>query len=691
MRGNKRSLTEYLELFPHNEVAVAEDYVAFEKDWSESGSEIPFSPRDTSTRNNQVIGDYRLLKEIGRGGQGRVYLAKDTKLRRRVAIKLLENCGDSQDLAFARYRREIEALSTVDHPGICPVYDGGILDGQAYIAMRLVEGKSLRDILRPATPLESGEESEFYSLSSGDLATDDAPLTVDKKKPRILPKARCEIMEFLQLIEKTARALHAAHEAGIAHGDIKPANIMVENTGRPILLDFGLAGSAEDDVAVLTRVVGLHGTPAYMAPELIKSKKANSNRATDIYALGVTLFECLTGSRPFMAQNRQALYHAILETEAPSASDLNPSISQELSVVIKTALRKEPSKRYKSALDFAEDLRRIREFEPILARPATRWTKSSRWCRRNPGLAASLSAVFLLLVLSLGLATQFLKQEESQRLQLAGMVSNLKIETNQKEAAIAALERERRAKEAFFDLAIDLLNKTMGSVADQPEMNLGQMIGNALKTQLVKAKRAITPPFQTKGHRNSEMDLIIPRGKTTNVRPEFEFRIPKGMTNPKNVLLTLEDKQKNRETMPVQEFTVKNRRVKFAFPWQEPLRPGQAYHWSIVVDGKKQSPLVLRDGTIVDQEAKFFVAHRHSAGTERVAKLDTAAKRIDAKMRHAQRCIQESMATDAIKILENLPPLKTRRQKRMKTFLLGRAYASVGDREKIETLKETNP
>ena len=211
--------------------------------------------------------------------------------------------------------------------------------------------------------------------------------------------ARDDIELVLQLSERIANALHRAHEAGLVHRDIKPANVMVARTGEPVVLDFGLA--RHEEAPDLTQSGDLLGTPAYMAPEQIRGSLRQIDRRSDVYALGVTLYECLTLRRPFKSATREGLFRAILNDVAVSPRRLNPKISADLEVVIVTAMEKESARRYQTAADLAEDLRRLRLRQPILARPVPARVRVARWAQRNPGVASLLVALFCVLIIGL--------------------------------------------------------------------------------------------------------------------------------------------------------------------------------------------------------------------------------------------------------------------------------------------------
>jgi tetratricopeptide (TPR) repeat protein len=215
------------------------------------------------------------------------------------------------------------------------------------------------------------------------------------------PVDRPEIEARLGILEDVARALHEAHGAGIVHRDIKPGNIMILNgpkagspaVPRSVILDFGLARDGTGDLSTLTQDGDVFGTPYYMAPEQIEGHPVDPR--TDVYALGVTLFEVLTGTTPFRAPTRSALYRQVLESPAPDPRSLNPAVSRDLAVVVGTALAKEPARRYQTALDLADDIRRVRLREPIRARPPTLWQRTWSWMQRRPAAAALVTLLIL--------------------------------------------------------------------------------------------------------------------------------------------------------------------------------------------------------------------------------------------------------------------------------------------------------
>jgi serine/threonine protein kinase len=379
---------------------------------------------------NEIFGDYRLLRVLGRGGQGVVYLALDTRLSRRVALKVLDRpdlaafAASSPTGPAARLTREAEVASKLDHPAICVVHEMGVVRNSPYIAMRYVAGETLARKIAAArdsgnamlaldshTPVgdlnrergpgdaELGVTANAGSAPPSKAANDDSipamrmdPPGADSSGRRSRRAISCTV----HLVEKAARALHAAHRSGVIHRDVKPANIMVTPDGDPVLLDFGLARDQSSEATSLTQTGEIFGSPGYMSPEQIDPSTHGLDRRTDVYSLGVVLYECLTLRRPFEHPTREGLYRAILSEAAPDPRRANRAIDRELAVVLETALEKSPDRRYKSALDFAEDLRRWREYQPILAKPASSLVRLQRWTQRNRVLSASL-VVFALL------------------------------------------------------------------------------------------------------------------------------------------------------------------------------------------------------------------------------------------------------------------------------------------------------
>ena len=299
-----------------------------------------------------------------------MFLADDTRLSRRVAIKVLSPQIARSQSTLARFRREAATASRLDHPGICSIYEAGEAGGVHYIAMRYVDGLTLAESIETARRGPTAH-TDPSAASGGDAATlvvADSQTNVSTSESgttdRLVqtwasPSSRDEVFRYLKLIERVARALHAAHEAGLIHRDIKPGNIIVDTTGDPVILDFGLARE-EGDSGGLTVSGDLLGTPAYMSLEQIVANRISLDRRTDIYSLAVTLYECLTLKNPFEAPTREAVYQRILSSDIPNPRKLNKHVSKDLRVVLETAMDRDRNRRYKSALDFAEDLRRIR-------------------------------------------------------------------------------------------------------------------------------------------------------------------------------------------------------------------------------------------------------------------------------------------------------------------------------------------
>jgi len=389
----------------------------------------------------QSIGPYRVLGELGRGGQCVVYLAEDARLRRRVALKVLPRGVGTDTSELLRFRREAEVVARLDHPGICPVLETGESDGAAWIAMRLVEGETLARRIE-ALRGESRAGITGWLFRSRDGGGEAAAAAAATRRP---PSSREDLDALLLLFERVARALHAAHEAGLVHRDVKPGNIMVTPTGDPVLLDFGVAREDAPGSHTLTRTGAILGTPPYIAPEVLRPERGPADRRADVWSLGVTVYEAFTLALPFDAPTLDRMFHRILLSDPEDPARMNPSLPRDLGTVLATALEKDPARRYQTALAFAEELGRVRRGEPIVARTIGPWTRAARWAGRNPALAASLGTAFAALAAGLGASLYFLAGR-GVALETAGRA------LSEKDAALgAAREAQARTEEALAE------------------------------------------------------------------------------------------------------------------------------------------------------------------------------------------------------------------------------------------------
>jgi serine/threonine protein kinase/TolB-like protein/Tfp pilus assembly protein PilF len=302
------------------------------------------------------LGDYELLEEVGRGGQGVVFRARQKSLNRTVALKVIGVGQWASKAHLKRFRREAEAAASLEHPGIVPIHEVGERDGSCYFSMKFIEGGQLDEIVR-REPMPIRQAAEF--------------------------------------IAKVARIVHYAHEHGILHRDIKPGNILLDAKGEPNLTDFGLARLLETESTV-TRTREVLGTPSYMAPEQALGQNAAVGSATDVYGLGAVLYQLLTGHPPFAGGTTYETIKLLLDTEPRQPRLWNPKIDRDLSTICSKCLEKDPKRRYSSALMLAEDLERWLKHEPILARHTGIFVRGKKWVRRNPTsalLAASLIAL----------------------------------------------------------------------------------------------------------------------------------------------------------------------------------------------------------------------------------------------------------------------------------------------------------
>jgi TolB-like protein/predicted Ser/Thr protein kinase len=298
-----------------------------------------------------ILGDYELLGEIGRGGQGVVYRARQKSLNRIVALKVVKTGERTTPARLKRFRLEAEAAASLDNPNIVPIYEVGECSGSCYFSMKFIEGGPLDELF--------------------------------KGEPMPIRRAA-------ELVAKLARAVHYAHGRGILHRDIKPGNILLDAKGEPHLTDFGLARLTETDSTV-TRTIETLGTPSYMAPEQALGHNNQLTHAMDVYGLGAVLYHLFTGHPPFVGGTTYETIRLLLETEPRQPRLWNPKIDRDLATICLKSLEKNPQYRYASALALAEDLERWLRHEPIKARRTGILSRGKKWGQRNPLAAVAIA------------------------------------------------------------------------------------------------------------------------------------------------------------------------------------------------------------------------------------------------------------------------------------------------------------
>jgi len=424
--GESPSPAEYVERFPEWSEALVTQFAMDEVMRSADGM-TEVLPDETANRNlfgNAAATDgpapviaiegYEFLGELGRGGMGVVYKARDTQLGRVVALKTITEIGASKSDQIGRFLDEAQAAARLQHPNIITVHAIGQHQGRPYFALEFVEGGDLKKRLA------------------------DKPMA---------PRQAAELVEIL------ARAVQAAHKAGIIHRDLKPSNILLTGEGVPKVSDFGLAKLLGGDSA-RTESGQVVGTPSYMAPEQAEGRSKKVGPAADGYSLGAILYEALTGRPPFLGDTQIETLRLVSTTEPVPPRQSRPDVPPDVETICLKCLQKEPAKRYASAQALADDLRRFLDGRPIVARPVGLWERSWRWCSRNPLVAGLAGAVVATLFLGTTISIwQAVRVTGAQRAARLAEAATQKV----RDSAERSRDRALGATRMLFDNGRDLM------------------------------------------------------------------------------------------------------------------------------------------------------------------------------------------------------------------------------------------
>jgi tetratricopeptide (TPR) repeat protein/tRNA A-37 threonylcarbamoyl transferase component Bud32 len=415
-RGESPSIEEYARRYPHLRDDLELHFEVHRAVGDNILSETPRLMGECTLREVPPVAlagaeanDYDLLHPLGRGGMGVVYKARHRRLRRTVALKMFEPGRVPSAREVVRFRTEAEAVARLQHPNVVQIFEVGERNGLPFLAFELADHGTLAQRLQrfPFAP----------RTAAGLIAT-------------------------------LAGAVHHAHKQGIVHRDLKPTNILFAADDTPKLTDFGLAKilQGDDDAARdATRTGEAVGTPRYMAPEQAAGRNEAVGPATDVYALGTLLYECLTGRVPFLATSVVETLDQIRSADPPPPRRLQPSVPRDLETICLHCLHKDPARRYASAADLTDDLRRFLNGKPIMARPTPTWDRAWKWCRRRPTHAA-LIAVAAVLVFGVAVAGGIRNRLEQERITDA----RNEVEALVKEGQQALLRNEDDAAEERF-------------------------------------------------------------------------------------------------------------------------------------------------------------------------------------------------------------------------------------------------
>ncbi len=434
----------------------------------QSGSTPPIDAHDPAALVGLEIGDFVVIREIGRGGMGTVFQARQKSLNRIVALKVLSSTLGLTPTAVLRFQREAEAAAKLHHKNIVPIHAQGESNGVHYYAMELIRGESLHDLIcrSRAAPGDSSTvtllaDTEPLPRQDDPEATAPMPVTsattsrdsagVSASEPTLSQGAPATARQFEKIasvISAVAGALDYAHEQGVIHRDVKPHNLMLGGDQRVHISDFGLARVLEQPGVTTTGECV--GSPLYMSPEQIVGGQRKVDKRTDIYSLGATLYEWLTLSPPYPGDTREQVISKVITSEAPPARSLNPHVPMDLETICLKALEKDPDRRYQSAGEMRDDLRRFLAHETIRAKRAGVMSRAGKLVQRNKVTSVVAAALVVALGLTFALVHQARKSSgrEQERQQEIAAISETTEELAQETAELQEVVRAREEEAA---------------------------------------------------------------------------------------------------------------------------------------------------------------------------------------------------------------------------------------------------
>jgi serine/threonine protein kinase len=465
--------------------------------WSGSGGQ----PGPAPAAAGGELGDFRILREVGRGGMGVVYEAEQLSLGRRVALKVLPFAATMDPKHLQRFHNEARAAASLHHEHIVPVYAVGQERGVHFYAMQFIEGRSVAEVIarqRGASeprPCGSGEETAAVAAAPTEPA----------------PRDAAYFRRVAELGIQAANALQHAHENGVIHRDVKPANLLVDTRGKLWVTDFGLAQVQAD--GGLTRTGDLVGTLRYASPEQALGKRELVDHRTDIYGLGATLYELLTLRPAMEGRDRQELFRRIAFEEPRAPRRHHPGLPVDLETIILKAMAKEPRERYATVGDLADDLRRFLERRPIHARRPTVWQRASRWAGRHQRVVLAALAGLLVVMSSLALSAWQIERAREEAVRQRDVA-----EENARDVAA----RERELRHRLYPADINLAHRLwqLGNHAQAREVlrrqvpEKGQEDLRGFEWYFLWDRCRRGEPRTLRGHRHAYDVAISPDGKT---------------------------------------------------------------------------------------------------------------------------------------------------------------------------------